>query len=265
MAVPRQRRETSLARRIPPNTCGVDSSSRWNGSTDDLGAPGMLIISWRGRLHILAAKAWSASSKAILYGTGFRDRLWMDRRRNLSAKALSEVNPNMAIENRDVVDYWSAREDECGLGVDWADADKRCWRCGCEAELELCHIVPDSRGGLREPSNLVLLCNRCHREAPNVSDPRYMWVWLRATCEPFYDTLWFMRAMDQYVAMFGKAPFEGMDEAAIPADEIKSLFRQVLRETVVHFGEGHLNPVTVACVMHQVEQILQAKATSDVD
>jgi 5-methylcytosine-specific restriction endonuclease McrA len=65
----------------------------------------------------------------------------------------------------------SAREDECGLGVDWADARNRCWRCGREARLELCHIVPASRDGLRKSSNLVLLCKRCHKEAMNVSDP----------------------------------------------------------------------------------------------
>jgi len=92
-----------------------------------------------------------------------------------------------------------------------------------------------------------------------------MWMWLRATCVPFYDTFWLVRTADQYVTLFGKAPFEGVDVAAVPAEEMKSLFRQMLRRTVVHFGEGHPNPVTVACVIHQVEQILQAKATSDVD
>lgn len=74
-----------------------------------------------------------------------------------------------------------------------------------------------------------------------------------------------MRAVDQYVVPFGKAPFEGMDEAAVSVEEMKSLFYQMLREAAVHFGEGHLNAVTVACVIHQVEQVLQAKETSDVD
>lgn len=195
----------------------------------------------------------------------FGDRLWTDGVGNLSAETWSEVSSSMKVAHRDVVDYWSAREDECGLGVDWADAEKRCWRCGYEGELELCHIVPDARGGTREPSNMVLLCNRCHREAPNVSDPRYMWMWLRATCVPFYDTFWLVRAAEQYVTLFGKAPFERVDAAAVPVEEMEPLFRQILRGTVVHFGEGHLNPVTVACVIHQVEQILQAKATSYVD
>lgn len=95
----------------------------------------------------------------------------MDDDHNLSAETLRKVNAKMAVRHRDVVDYWSAREDECGLGVDWADARNRCWRCAREARLELCHIVPASRDGLRKSSNLVLLCKRCHKEAMNVSDP----------------------------------------------------------------------------------------------
>src|SRR5262249_7661154 len=67
------------------------------------------------------------------------------------------------------------REDECGLGVDWSEAEERCWRCGYKSSLQKCHIVPDSLGGAARPSNLVLLCCRCHREAPNVADPRFMW------------------------------------------------------------------------------------------
>jgi 5-methylcytosine-specific restriction endonuclease McrA len=203
--------------------------------------------------------------KSDLVWSGVGGRLWVDRRRNLSAETLSEVNSSMEVEHRDVVDYWSAREDDCGLGATWADADRLCWRCGRKAKLQQCHIVPKARGGACEPSNLVLLCNQCHREAPNVSDPRYMWIWLRATSDAFYEVFCFRRAMDQYVAMFGKAPFEGVDAAAAPAEEVKSLFRQMLCGAVKHFGEGHLNPVTVACVIHQVEQVLQAKATSDVD
>jgi len=58
----------------------------------------------------------------------------------------------------EIVDYWKRHEDECGLSVDWAEAHERCWRCGCEKNLERCHIIPDSLGGKDEPSNLVLLC-----------------------------------------------------------------------------------------------------------
>ena len=33
---------------------------------------------------------------------------------------------------KQIVEYWSSRQDECGLSVDWAEAKIRCWRCGYE-------------------------------------------------------------------------------------------------------------------------------------
>jgi ribosomal protein L37E len=73
---------------------------------------------------------------------------------------------------QEIVDYWTARESECGLAVDWAEAHERCWRCGYKSRLQKCHIVPKSPDGKNDRSNLVLLCGRCHREAPNVADPQ---------------------------------------------------------------------------------------------
>ncbi len=81
---------------------------------------------------------------------------------------------------KEIVDYWFSKVDESGLSVDAAEAHERCWRCGCERSLERCHIIPASLGGEDKPSNLVLLCRRCHLENPNVLDPEIMWDWLRA-------------------------------------------------------------------------------------
>jgi 5-methylcytosine-specific restriction endonuclease McrA len=64
-----------------------------------------------------------------------------------------------------------------------ADALDRCWRCTDAARLQRCHIVPASQGGQGDPSNMVLLCIRCHRENPNVSDPLLMWRWIRHSTE----------------------------------------------------------------------------------
>lgn len=75
----------------------------------------------------------------------------------------------------EIISYWAKHADECGLNVDWAEAENHCWRCGYERNLERCHIIPDSLGGKDEPSNLVLLCKRCHAEDPNVADPEIMW------------------------------------------------------------------------------------------
>lgn len=55
-----------------------------------------------------------------------------------------------------------------------------CWSCEAQtSSLERCHIIPRSKGGTELPSNLVLLCRRCHHEAPSVSfskDPMLSWI-----------------------------------------------------------------------------------------
>lgn len=112
----------------------------------------------------------------------------------------------LRVPHREIVDYWTSRESECGLGVDWAEADERCWRCGYKSVLHGCHIVPDSLGGPNAPSNLVLLCGRCHREGPNVADARFMWIWMGSTCVPLHDTYWTERGLQEFEKCLGESP-----------------------------------------------------------
>lgn len=44
--------------------------------------------------------------------------------------------------------------------------------------LNRCHIIPRSLGGKDEPSNLVLLCERCHKESPDTVYPQMMLMWI---------------------------------------------------------------------------------------
>ena len=44
--------------------------------------------------------------------------------------------------------------------------------------LQRCHLVPDAIGGPDGPRNIVLLCARCHAEAPDVGDADYMLRWI---------------------------------------------------------------------------------------
>jgi len=64
----------------------------------------------------------------------------------------------------DIVDYWSERISESDISVDWTEANSHFWRCGYKSKLDICHIVPDSLGGIDAPNNLVLLCICCHTE-----------------------------------------------------------------------------------------------------
>jgi len=43
--------------------------------------------------------------------------------------------------------------------------------------LERCHMIPKSLGGSDDASNLVLLCKACHKEAPDIKDPKWFKQW----------------------------------------------------------------------------------------
>ena len=160
----------------------------------------------------------------------------------------------LGVPHREIVGFWTAHESECGLGVDWAEAKQRCWRCGYRSVLHRCHIVPDSRSGANMPLNLVLLCRRCHREAPNVADARFMWIWIRATCVPFYDTYWTMRGIQEFEQMFGRKPFATPEFNDVAEEQPLALLREELRKASVHFGEGNLNPSTIASIFALIEE-----------
>jgi ribosomal protein L37E len=153
----------------------------------------------------------------------------------------------------EIVDYWASREDECGLSVDWAEAHERCWRCGYKSNLERCHIIPDSLGGSDSPHNLVLLCRRCHRESPDVNDPSFIWRWLRAHAVPLYDTYWTIRGMDEFERLFKRKPFADISDG-FSDDKMKEILSTHMRDVVHHFGEGRLNPATIAWILARVEQ-----------
>lgn len=163
-------------------------------------------------------------------------------------------------KHEDIVNYWAAHQDECGLSVDWAEAKNICWRCGCERnvkrQLDRCHIIPDALGGKDEPSNLVLLCPRCHKDGPNVSDPEVMWDWIRAYGHPFYNLFWVTYGQKEYEFIYGNKFMDDiktiMERAGDKAseEEFLAFFKKALSETVeessIHFGQPYFNTATMA-------------------
>lgn len=73
-----------------------------------------------------------------------------------------------------IVDYRASLIDECGLSIDRPEVEEYCWNCGSPKDLTRCHIIAMSLGGQDTPNNYVVLCRKCHEEAPNVGDPRIM-------------------------------------------------------------------------------------------
>lgn len=156
---------------------------------------------------------------------------------------------NIKTKKEEIVDYWFSIIDESDLSVDAAEANERCWRCGCKKSLQRCHIIPDSLGGKDEPSNLVLLCKRCHLENPNVSDPEIMWDWLKAYKVSFYDTFWYIQGMKEYKRIYKKSIREELTERNINGFEsFKKIVENKIEKTTYHFGHPYLNVATIAAV-----------------
>lgn len=86
-----------------------------------------------------------------------------------------------------------------------------------------------------------------------------MWIWLRNTCVPFYDTYWTQRGFDEFEKMFKRKPFSNLDTAKINIDEVNKILSVEMEKASWHFGEGRLNPSTIACVIAEVENIFKAK------
>ena len=154
------------------------------------------------------------------------------------------------------IDYWISNEDELNLSIDWEEASNHCWRCGCENNLDRCHIIPDALGGEDHPSNIVLLCKRCHSEGPNVNDKQIMWDWIRAYRIPWYDTFWMARGMIEYKFIYKKAVSQEiidiLERANIKIEphKIKDLLDEIhepiINEASIHFGQPYFNSATIA-------------------
>lgn len=151
---------------------------------------------------------------------------------------------------KQIIEYWGSVQDECGLSVDWAEANERCWRCAEKKPLQRCHIIPDSLGGKDEPSNLVLLCNRCHIEAPNVEDKNFMWDWIRAYGTPLYDTFWKIRGQKEYEFIYKKSFLKELkDRDIISSSDFRRFWNTDIGKTSTHYAHPWYNTSTDAGVL----------------
>lgn len=150
---------------------------------------------------------------------------------------------------REIVEYWESRIDETELSIDFAETEERCWRCAYKSELYRCHVIPDSLGGEDTPSNLVLLCRRCHIEAPNIKEKDFFWDWLKAQKVAFYDSYWTIRGMKEYSEIYKEKIEEAMLRLKIGPEEFQIFLKEQKDFVTIHFGEGRLNPSTLAGIM----------------
>ena len=150
-----------------------------------------------------------------------------------------------------IVDYWAPRIDECDLSVDWSEAEEYCWNCGSPKDLTRCHIVARSLGGQDIPSNYVVLCRKCHEEAPNVDDPRIMWDWLIAHKTTFYKTYFVEEGWREYEFIYKRSVNEELSYIAEQSptqdlDRFQEIFKAAISRSTTHWGQYTPNKATVA-------------------
>jgi hypothetical protein len=152
-----------------------------------------------------------------------------------------------------IVDYWKEHLSDHSIGVEWEDATKYCWRCAYKRQLQRCHIIPDSLGGKDEASNMVLLCETCHSECPNVDDPEIIWDWIRAYCVPSYDIFWTIQGIKEYEYIYGTSlekdvsdilALAGVEEPS--KDDLKKYLKNAIPHSSMHFGQIYPNTATIA-------------------
>jgi len=129
---------------------------------------------------------------------------------------------------KQIVEWAMANICELEYGVDASEMDTHCWRCGYERYTERCHVIPDALDGEDTPSNYRLLCPDCHLEAPNVNDPDEMDNWIRRTNVGTYERFW----------------------------EVRNLYNEIYSKTIVHWGEGNINPSTRKWMFEQLNKKL---------
>lgn len=165
----------------------------------------------------------------------------------------------MAITSRHAVAlYWAGREGMQRaplLALRLEMAEPACFGCGVEAGgtgsevarwngsgLERAHMTAAALGGEDAPENLMLLCSRCHADAPMVSDPAAMlrWVTVREGEEMAY-----ARAALAELGRLGVT----VDGCALSrADAVVAAVPAAAKEVGAASHSGRMSPATLALV-----------------
>lgn len=142
----------------------------------------------------------------------------------------------------------------CGWMAADPDEDPIVWAAWDLAKLERCHLVPHALGGPDEPANLVLLCGRCHSEAPDVRDAGYMLRWIGAHAS------WGHRLSQEMQA--------AMDLAGLSEDMMETFNERLLPEGAATLRDmmstwsiavaGRLSYATLAaCAVEAVQRVVR--------
>ena len=146
----------------------------------------------------------------------------------------------------DIALWWSENQDPDVRPFVLDIGEPACFACrwylnGCEAsdtvtlkaawarhaKLERAHLKPHALGGTNDPSNIVLICKTCHRDAPDWDDPAEMLGWVQRRSH------WSRLAEDKLRAAWNEVrPGVPFSNAVAP----EAVLAAIAGEAGVHFG-----------------------------
>jgi hypothetical protein len=90
-----------------------------------------------------------------------------------------------------------------------------------------------------------------------------MWLWMRTTCVGFYDAYWTDRGFEEFERIFQRKAFEGLRYESGVDELLPVMMAEELEKAIVHFGEGRMNPATIAWIIWRIERrLIEPEATS---
>jgi len=165
----------------------------------------------------------------------------------------------------DVLNFWKDKIEWNRTNVNLSDAKECCWHCGCKSKLQFCHIKPHSLGGEAVPSNIVLLCETCHRENPNIDDVEIMlnWIYQAKNVNLFgvQGHYWIFRGMEECVRLYSFDVFEYIlrNRTQIDLDRLKTLITIYMNKACIHWSQAHFNPVTLGSIFYKAFKDYQSQ------
>jgi len=133
---------------------------------------------------------------------------------------------------KQILEYWETKVCETELNLDWSEGLERCWNCADKerkrksgmTSIEKCHIIPKSIGGPDTPENMVLLCDECHKEAPDCTNYNFMWEWIKSnrTSTGMYGTYRAEKGIALYEKMYSETVVESFIRVGVGVEDFSN-------------------------------------------
>jgi hypothetical protein len=80
-----------------------------------------------------------------------------------------------------------------------------------------------------------------------------MWLWLWAHTADLYGSYWYQRELLEYEQIFGRKLFSNFQNPVLALPKFLAAIATYSEQTSTHWGQGRLNPSTIAWLLHKVE------------